>query len=66
MVVPPIHAALEERVGHTVPKSTVYRLLARHGWRKVSPDTRHPKADPAVQDAYKTTSGISGRAGEGG
>ena len=66
LVVPPIHAAQEERVGHKVPKSTVYRLLARHGWRKVAPDTRHPKADPAVQDAYKKTSGISGRAGEGG
>jgi transposase len=66
LVVPPIHAALEERVGHKVPKSTVYRLLARHGWRKVAPDTRHPKADPAVQDAYKKTSGTPGRAGEGG
>ena len=66
LIVPPIHAALEERVGHKVPKSTVYRLLARHGWRKVAPDTRHPKTDPVVQDAYKKTSGTPGRAGEGG
>jgi hypothetical protein len=31
----------------------VYRLLARHGWRKVAPDTRHPKSDPAEQERWK-------------
>lgn len=56
LVVPPIHLALEERVGHKVPKSTVYRLLARHGWRKVTPDTRHPKGDEAVRDEFKKNS----------
>ena len=44
-------------VGHPVPKSTVYRLLARHGWRKLAPRPRHPKADPAVQQAFKKSSG---------
>jgi len=44
--VPPIHAALVERLGHATPTSTTYRLLARHGWRKVQPDTKHPKNDP--------------------
>lgn len=53
LVVPPIHQALEERVGHRVPRSTVYRLLARHGWRKIAPDTRHPKADAVAQDDFK-------------
>jgi hypothetical protein len=33
--------------------STTYRLLARHGWRKVQPDTKHPKSDPALQDEFK-------------
>ena len=33
--------------------SVVYRLLARHGWRKVAPDTRHPKSDPLVQEEWK-------------
>ena len=51
--VPPIHLALQERVGHKVPKSTVYRLLARHGWRKVTPDTRHPKGDEAAREEFK-------------
>jgi hypothetical protein len=31
----------------------VYRLLARHGWRKVAPDTRHPKSRPEVQEDWK-------------
>ena len=56
LTVPPIHAALVERLGHAVPMSTTYRLLARHGWRKVQPDTKHPKSDPALQDEFKKNS----------
>jgi hypothetical protein len=51
--VPPIHAALIKLLGHDIPLSTTYRLLARHGWRKVQPDTKHPKSDPVVQEDYK-------------
>ena len=32
------------------------RLLARHGWRKVAPDTRHPKSDPLAQEQWKKNS----------
>jgi hypothetical protein len=53
LTVPPIHAALVERLGRDVPMSTTYRLLARHGWRKVQPDTKHPKSDPAMQEEFK-------------
>jgi len=56
LTVPPIHAALIERLGHTIPLSTTYRLLARHGWRKVQPNTKHPKSDPAAQDEFKKNS----------
>lgn len=56
LTVPPIHAALIKRLGHNIPLSTTYRLLARHGWRKVQPDTKHPKSDPAVQENYKKNS----------
>ena len=38
----------------------MYRLLARHGWRKVAPDTRHPKSDLAVQEEWKKNSPGSG------
>jgi hypothetical protein len=51
--VPPIHAALVERLGRSIPLSTTYRLLARHGWRKIQLDTKHPKSDPAVQEEFK-------------
>jgi len=56
LTVPPIHAALVERLGHAIPLSTTYRLLARHGWRKVQPDTKHPKSDPVAQDEFKKNS----------
>jgi len=53
LVMPPIQAALEARLGHRVAASTVYRLLARHGWRRVAPDHAHPKRDAAAQAAFK-------------
>ena len=56
LVVPPIHAALEKRLGKTVAASTVYRILARHGWRKVTPDTCHPKRDAKAQEEFKKNS----------
>jgi transposase len=56
VVVAPIRAALAQRLGRAVSPSVVYRLLARHGWRKVAPDTRHPKSQPAVQEAWKKNS----------
>ena len=51
--VPPVHAALVEKLGCDVDISTTYRLLARYGWRKVQPDTKHPKSDPASQAEFK-------------
>ncbi len=56
VVVSPIRAALAQRLGQPVKPSVVYRLLARHGWRKVAPDTRHPKSQPAEQEAWKKNS----------
>jgi transposase len=56
LVVPPIHQALEQRLGRTVSASTVYRMLARHGWRKVTPDTCHPKRDAQAQEDFKKNS----------
>lgn len=57
--VPPIHRALEKRVGREVATATTYNMLARHGWRKVQPDTKHPKSDEASQEAFKKTSQAS-------
>jgi transposase len=48
--------ALEQAVGHPVAKTTVYRVLKRHEWRKVAPRPRHPKSSAAEQEAFKKTS----------
>ena len=56
LVVSPLRAALAQQLGHPVAASVVYRLLARHGWRKVAPDTRHPRSDPLAQEEWKKNS----------
>lgn len=50
-----IQRAYEQQAGKAVAPSTIYRLLDRHGWRKVVPRPRHPKADVAAQAAFKKT-----------
>jgi transposase len=50
-----LKVAYEKAIGHETSKSTVYNLLARHGWRKLMPRPFHPKRDPAAQDAFKKT-----------
>ncbi len=56
LVVAPIKIAYEQAVGHEVPRSTIYRLLARHGWRKLVPRPRHPKAKSGEQEEFKKNS----------
>lgn len=51
-----VKQAYEEATGHRVPKSTVYRMLARHGWRTIAPRPRHPQADGARQEEFKKNS----------
>jgi transposase len=51
-----IQGAFEERVEHQVDGSTIYRLLDRHGWRKLMPRPKHPQADPHAQEQFKKTS----------
>ena len=48
-----IKASYENMVRHKVPKSTVYRMLARHGWRKLAPRPHHPKRDIVRQEEFK-------------
>ena len=52
-----VKVAYEKRVGHEVPKSTVYRMLARHGWRKIAPRRKHPEADEEKKEAFKRDPG---------
>jgi len=50
-----IQRAFEAKIGHEVDDSTIYRLLARHGWRKLMPRPRHPQADLQAQEQFKKT-----------
>ena len=56
VVVNEIIREFEELVERKVSESTVYRLLARHGWRKIAPRPKHPKADRAAQAEFKKKS----------
>lgn len=44
----------DEKIGHTSGNGTIYRVLARHRWRKAMPRGRHPKkADNEAVEASK-------------
>ena len=46
IVIPALKPAFEKALDRPVALSTLYRILARHGFRKLAPDTAHPKGDP--------------------
>jgi transposase len=51
-----IKKALESHIGHQVHKTMIYKLLKRHGWRKLVPRPFHVDADKQEQEAFKKTS----------
>jgi len=51
-----IKIEFEKLIGTVVPKSTIYRLLARHNWRKIVPLPFHPKQKKEDQESFKKTS----------
>lgn len=55
IVVNEIKTAYVERVGHSIGNNQIYRVLNRHGWRKVMPRSRHPKkaSDEAIEASKK-------------
>ena len=53
LVVNEIKAAMEEKVGQEVHKTTVYRILKRHDWRKIKPRPKHSKQDKEAVEAFK-------------
>src|SRR5260370_42331025 len=61
-----LKAAYEQAIGHETTNSTVYNLLARHGWRKLMPRPFHPKRDLAAQNDFKKTAFHALSGGRGG
>lgn len=52
-----IEAAYKKVVGHSISCAQIYRVLQRHGWRKVMPRSRHPKkaSDEVIEASKKLT-----------
>lgn len=49
-----IKAAYEKLAGSSKSHGHIYRVLKRHGWRKIKPRSRHPKkASPEAIEASK-------------
>jgi len=53
-----IKQAYESLVGHRIGGSQIYRVVHRHGWRKVMPRSKHPNkaSDEAIEASKKLTS----------
>ena len=56
LVVGQVRAELEARLERPMALSSVYKLLHRHGWRKLAPDKRHPQSDEQAQQEWKKNS----------
>jgi len=54
-----IKAAYEKEIGRSLDddKSQIYRVLKRHGWRKVMPRSKHPNkaSDEVIETSKKLT-----------
>jgi hypothetical protein len=57
IVIPPLREKIAERLGKPVALSTVYRMLARNDWRKLAPNTAHPKGDAPVRKDWEKPQG---------
>ena len=56
VVISRIKPAIEAKLGKPLALSSVYRMLARHGWRKLAPDTQHPQGDLQAREDWKKNS----------
>ena len=52
-----IKRAFDKKIGRDTGEVYIYRLLKRHGWRKVMPRSRHPKA--ANEEACEASKKLS-------
>jgi Winged helix-turn helix len=56
IIIPQLLPVFEKALGKPIALSTLYRMLARHGWRKIAPDTAHPQGDPQRREEFKKNS----------
>lgn len=53
LIVSEIRKALDKKLKRKTAIGTTYNLLHRHGWRKLSPDTKHPKSNAQTIEDWK-------------
>ena len=53
VVVPPLKENVEERLDKPVALSTIYRMLARNGWRKQAPDKAHAQGGAVAREDWE-------------
>ncbi|GHT91857.1 hypothetical protein AGMMS49545_08480 [Betaproteobacteria bacterium] len=53
VVVPPLREKIAGRLGKSISLATIYRMLARNGWRKLTPDTAHPQGYPLARGDWE-------------
>lgn len=53
VIIPPLKPLVEAKLGKTLSLSTLYAMLARHGWRKLAPRKRHTQADAEIQEDWE-------------
>lgn len=58
LIVSEIKMAYEKAIGKEIPKSTIYQMPKRNGWRKVMPRSNHPKSKPEESSAYRGSANI--------
>ena len=51
LIVSDIHTSLQQRLEVSIPVSTIYTLLHRHGWRKIVPRSYHSKRNSEKREA---------------
>ena len=54
-----IKDAYEKQIGRSVAASTITRMMARHGWRKIAPRSYHPKKRSEDIEPFKKNSQTS-------
>jgi Winged helix-turn helix len=55
VIIPRVKSLIEKELGKTMALSGLYRMLHRHNWRKLAPDTQHPKRNSQARDAWEKT-----------
>ena len=55
LTVSEVHNEYEKKRGKETNKTVVYRLLHRHGWRKIAPRPSHPRTNKEAQEEFLRT-----------